>query len=70
MTNAIELVDVSKIYRRYGGRQFATLKSALLQRSIMRDLQPGELVYLSVVRDGKRLQVTLPVTADTLQATK
>jgi ABC-type polysaccharide/polyol phosphate transport system ATPase subunit len=42
MTTAIELVDVSKIYRRYGGRQFATLKSALLQRSILRDLQPSE----------------------------
>ena len=42
MTPAIDLVKVSKIYRRYGGRQFSTLKSALLQRSIMRDLQPGE----------------------------
>jgi ABC-type polysaccharide/polyol phosphate transport system ATPase subunit len=39
---AIELTDVSKVYRRYGGRQFATLKSALLQRSLMRDLQPSE----------------------------
>jgi ABC-type polysaccharide/polyol phosphate transport system ATPase subunit len=38
----IELVDVTKIYRRYGGRQFATLKSALLQRSLMRDLKPSE----------------------------
>jgi ABC-type polysaccharide/polyol phosphate transport system ATPase subunit len=42
MTPAIELRDVSKIYRRYGGRQFATLKSALLQRSILNDLQPSE----------------------------
>ncbi len=40
--NAIELRNVSKIYRRYSGRQFATLKSALLQRSILRDLQPSE----------------------------
>ena len=40
--NAIELVNVSKIYRRYGGRQFSTLKSALLQRSILRDLRPSE----------------------------
>src|SRR5437773_9234688 len=39
---AIELVGVSKIYRRYGGRHFSTLKSALLQRSILRDLQPSE----------------------------
>lgn len=42
MTPAISLVDVTKIYRRYSGRQFATLKSALLQRSILRDLQPNE----------------------------
>jgi ABC-type polysaccharide/polyol phosphate transport system ATPase subunit len=42
MTPAIELKDVTKIYRRYGGRQFATLKSALLQRSILRDLSPTE----------------------------
>ena len=41
-TPAIELRDVTKIYRRYGGRQFATLKSALLQRSILNDLQPDE----------------------------
>jgi ABC-type polysaccharide/polyol phosphate transport system ATPase subunit len=39
---AIELVGVTKIYRRYGGRQFATLKSALLQRSILNDLRPAE----------------------------
>jgi ABC-type polysaccharide/polyol phosphate transport system ATPase subunit len=42
VTPAIELVNVSKIYRRYGGKQFSTLKSALLQRSILRDLQPNE----------------------------
>jgi ABC-type polysaccharide/polyol phosphate transport system ATPase subunit len=39
---AIELKDVSKIYRRYGGRHFSTLKSALLRRSLLRDLQPSE----------------------------
>jgi len=42
MTPAIELVNVSKIFRRYSGRQFATLKSAILQRSILRDLEPRE----------------------------
>src|SRR6187399_1349606 len=40
--NAIELTSVSKVYRRYGGRQFATLKSALLQRSLLRDLKPSK----------------------------
>src|SRR6266699_5026023 len=39
---AIELSHASKIYRRYSGRQFATLKSALLQRSLLRDLRPNE----------------------------
>jgi ABC-type polysaccharide/polyol phosphate transport system ATPase subunit len=42
MTSAIELLNVTKVYRRYGGRQFSTLKSALLQRSILRDLRPSE----------------------------
>jgi len=42
VTPAIELRNVSKIYRRYGGKQFSTLKSALLQRSILRDLKPRE----------------------------
>jgi ABC-type polysaccharide/polyol phosphate transport system ATPase subunit len=40
--SAIELSHVSKMYRRYGARRFATLKSALLGRSILRDLHPDE----------------------------
>jgi ABC-type polysaccharide/polyol phosphate transport system ATPase subunit len=41
--NAIELVDVSKVYRRFSHRrQFATLKSALLSRSLIRNLRPDE----------------------------
>src|SRR6476660_2009595 len=40
--NAIELTNVTKIYRRYSGKQFATLKSALLQRSILSELSPTE----------------------------
>jgi ABC-type polysaccharide/polyol phosphate transport system ATPase subunit len=39
---SIELAGVSKIYRRYGRRHFATLKSALLGRSLMKDLRPEE----------------------------
>jgi ABC-type polysaccharide/polyol phosphate transport system ATPase subunit len=39
---AIELVDVTKIYRRYGARHLTTLKSAFLQRSLARDLKPAE----------------------------
>src|SRR5262245_24903473 len=40
---AIELANVSKIYRRYSGRQFSTLKSALLQRSLLQNLRPNEV---------------------------
>ena len=43
MTAAIEAVNVSKVYRRYARKkQFATLKSALLKGSLIRDLQPDE----------------------------
>ena len=39
---AIELNHVTKIYQRFGRRHFATLKSALLRRSILADLSPSE----------------------------
>jgi ABC-type polysaccharide/polyol phosphate transport system ATPase subunit len=39
---AIALGGVTKIYRRYGTRHLATLKSALLQRSLARDLTPAD----------------------------
>jgi ABC-type polysaccharide/polyol phosphate transport system ATPase subunit len=43
MTNAIELTNASKVYRRFAHRrQFATLKSALLTRSLVRHLNPAE----------------------------
>jgi ABC-type polysaccharide/polyol phosphate transport system ATPase subunit len=42
MTPAIELSHVTKIYRRYSGKQFSTLKSALLSGSVVRDLKPEE----------------------------
>src|SRR5687768_9865211 len=43
MANAIELTKASTIYRRFTHRrQFATLKSALLSRSLVRHLKPEE----------------------------
>ena len=43
MTPAIEVARVSKIYRRFTHRkQFATLKSALLSRSLIKNLRPDE----------------------------
>jgi ABC-type polysaccharide/polyol phosphate transport system ATPase subunit len=56
MTNAIEVTHASKVYRRYNRRrQFATLKSALLSRSLVRDLEPDET--FAAVRD---VTFTLP----------
>ena len=41
--NAIEMVNASKAYRRFSHRkQFSTLKSALLSRSLVRNLTPDE----------------------------
>jgi ABC-type polysaccharide/polyol phosphate transport system ATPase subunit len=43
VTPAIDVVNVSKVYRRFARqKQFATLKSALLSGSLIRDLQPEE----------------------------
>ena len=43
MTPAIEVSRVSKIYRRFSHqKQFATLKSALLSRSLIKNLRPDE----------------------------
>jgi ABC-type polysaccharide/polyol phosphate transport system ATPase subunit len=43
MKLAIEATDVTKIYRRFANRrQFATLKSALLKGTVLRDLHPEE----------------------------
>ena len=43
MAPAIDVINVSKVYRRYARRkQFATLKSALLDGSLISDLKPDE----------------------------
>ena len=43
MKPAIDVINVSKVYRRYARRrQFATLKSALLDGSLLGDLKPDE----------------------------
>ena len=43
MTPAIDVINVSKVYRRYAQKkQFATLKSAILDGSLLGDLRPDE----------------------------
>jgi hypothetical protein len=67
----IPMIDYMKVGESYDmiiGIDGSRVTSFLDFQDHMRDLQPGEIVYLSVLRDGKRIQVTLPVTADTAQA--
>ena len=46
MMNAIEVVDVTKTYRKYARRkQFATLKSAILSGTLIGDLNPDETFH-------------------------
>jgi ABC-type polysaccharide/polyol phosphate transport system ATPase subunit len=48
--NSIDVTHASKVYRRYSRRhQFTTLKSALLSRSLIRNLRPDEM--FAAVRD-------------------
>jgi S1-C subfamily serine protease len=66
---AMDMMQVGESYDMIIGVDGSRVTNFLDFQDRMRDLQPGEIVYLSIVRNGKRLQVTLPVTADTLQAT-
>lgn len=66
---ALDYMQVGESYDMIIGVDGSRVTNFLDFQDRMRDLQPGEVVYLSVLRDGKRLQVTIPVTANTLQAT-
>jgi len=66
---AMDMMQVGESYDMIIGVDGSRVTNFLDFQDRMRDLQPGEIIYLSIVRNGKRLQVTLPVTADTLQAT-
>ena len=65
---AIDYMKVGESYDMIIGVDGSRVTNFLDFQDRMRDLQPGELVYLSVLRNGKRIQVTLPVTAATVQA--
>jgi PDZ domain len=66
----LDIYQVGESYDMIIGVDGSRVTNFLDFQDRLRDLQPGEIVYLSVVRNGKRMQVTLPVTATTMQATK
>ena len=58
--NAIELSPCLEDYRRFGNRrQFATLKSALLSGSLIRDLKPDE-AFTAFVMSASRCRLVEP----------
>src|SRR5258708_34776311 len=66
---AIDYMQVGESYDMIIGVDGSRGTNFLDFQDRMRHLQPGEVVYLSVLRDGKRVQVTVPVPANILQAT-
>ena len=66
---ALDYMQVGESYDLIIGVDGSRVTNFLDFQDRMRDLQPGEVIYLSVVRNGKRLQVTMPVPANVLQAT-
>ena len=61
---ALDYMQVGESYDMIIGVDGSRVTNFLDFQDRMRDLQPGEIVYLSVLRDGKRVQVTMPVPAD------
>jgi len=66
---ALDYMQIGESYDMIIGVDGSRVTNFLDFQDRMRDLQPGEMIYLSVVRDGKRVQVTMPVPANVLQAT-
>jgi hypothetical protein len=65
---ALDYMQVGESYDMIIGVDGSRVTNFLDFQDRMRDLQPGEVVYLSILRDGKRVQLTMPVTANVLQA--
>ena len=66
---AIDYMQVGESYDMIIGVDGSRVTNFLDFQDRIHDLQPGEVVYLSVLRDGKRVQLTMPVTTDVVQST-
>jgi hypothetical protein len=66
---ALDSMHVGESYDMIIGVDGTRVMNFLDFQDQMNDLQPGEVIYLSVVRNGKRVQVTMPVPSNALQAT-
>jgi PDZ domain len=66
---AIDYMQVGESYDMIIGVDGSRVTNFLDFQDRIHDLQPGEVVYLSVLRDGKRIQLTMPVTTDVVGST-
>ena len=65
---ALDYAQIGESYDMIIGVDGARVTNFLDFSDKMRDLRAGELVYLSVVRDGKRMQIAVPVPNDVSQS--
>jgi len=67
---ALDYTSIGETYDLIIGIDGARVRNFLDYQDRTRDLMPGEMIYLSVIRDGKRLQLTMTVPPNLTQATK
>ena len=67
---ALDYAAIGENYDLIIGIDGARVRNFLDYQDRTRDLMPGEMIYLSVIRDGKRLQLTMTVPPNMTQATK
>jgi S1-C subfamily serine protease len=60
---ALDYTAIGQSYDLIIGVDGSRVRNFLDFQDRTRNLQPGETIYLSVVRDGKRLQITVPLPA-------
>ena len=65
----IDYTQVGESYDMIIGVDGARVTNFLDFEERMRNIKPGEVVYLSVVRNGKRMQVPVPVPASQVSVT-
>ena len=64
----MEYMQVGESYDLIIGIDGSRVKNFLDFEDQMREVQPGELIYFSIVRNGRRVQISVPVTTALSQA--
>jgi S1-C subfamily serine protease len=66
---ALDYSGVGESYDLIIGVDGARVRNFLDYQDCTRNLKPGEMIYLSIVRNGKRVQLTLTIPPNLTQAT-